>query len=526
MPRNKEERIFRSVLQKAPYGAVLIDSDGSYLYVNEEFTNITGYRLQDVPTGRDWFELAYPDPAIRARAVEAWRGDSGKTGASQTFTITCKDGAEKVVEFRPNALGDGRYILMLSDVTEREMARKSLQEARNELEKRVEERTAELLDLNRGLEREIAVRRETERALREKEERLSAIVEAFEGLIYVCSEDYRVEFMNERFIRRTGYDPLGEFCYEAIHRRNSVCPWCVNDRVFAGETVRWELQSPMDDHWYYVINTPIYNPGGGVSKYAMLFDITERKRAEEKVADLNRSLEQKVAELGRANRELEVFSYSISHDLKTSVVGIEGLARTLMEKYSRPLDGKARHYLEMIHRSSREMTEFLNDLVAFFYMGRKALKLVTLDMEKMARDVTEQLSAFHGERQVDISVSPMPVGIGDKTMIKQVFSNLVSNAFKYSRDRMPAVIQIGGWSEEERNVYFVKDNGIGFSEEMAERLFEVFERLHSVDQFEGTGIGLATVKRVVKRHGGEVWARSTPGKGATFYFTLPTPEKR
>jgi PAS domain S-box-containing protein len=523
MPRSKEEKIFRSVLQKAPYGAVLIDRDGSYLYVNEEFTTITGYTLKDVPTGRSWFERAYPDPQGRAEAIDAWRGDSEKTGASQTFTITCKDGRPKVVEFRPNPLGDGRYILMLSDVTERESARKTLQEARDELERRVEERTMELSDLNRGLEREVGVRRDAEKALREKEERLSAVVEAFEGLIYVCSEDYRVEFMNERFIKRTGYDPVGEFCYEAIHRRNSVCPWCVNDRVFAGETVRWELKSPMDDHWYYVINTPIYHAGGAISKYSVLFDITERKRAEEKAAELNRNLEQKVAELGSANRELEIFSYSISHDLKTSVVGIEGLSRVLLERYGSPLETKARHYLEMIQKSSQEMTEFLNDLVAFFSMGRKALRLVALDMEKMARDVSEQLSAFQREQEVEVFIAPLPAGYGDKTMIKQVLANLVSNAFKYSRNQKKAVIQIGGWTEEARNVYFVKDNGVGFSAEQAERAFEVFERLHSADQFEGTGIGLATVKRVVNRHGGEVWARSAPGRGATFYFTLPRP---
>jgi len=217
---------------------------------------------------------------------------------------------------------------MLSDITDRKRAEKALQDARQELEERVRERTAELNDINRALQTEIAERKEFEASLRERELQLSAIIEATDLNIYICSQDYTVEFMNEKLVRRTGYDGTGMPCYQVIHDRTSVCPWCVNARVFKGETVRWEIRSPKDDHWYYAVNTPIYNADGTVSKYAMLLDITARKETEEKIGKLNEELKQRVAELNFANKELEAFSYSISHDLATPLVAIEGFSNS------------------------------------------------------------------------------------------------------------------------------------------------------------------------------------------------------
>jgi PAS domain S-box-containing protein len=397
----------------------------------------------------------------------------------------------------------------------------TLLKARDELELRVGKRTEELVVINMALQQENMIRKEVEEALKEREARLAAIVEASDGFIYTCSKDFKVEFMNEKLMKRTGYDAKGELCYKVLHDLDSVCPWCVNEQVFKGETVRWEVQSPKDDKWWYIINTPIYHTDGSISKHAMILDITERKKAEEEITRLNRDLEENIAKLKTVNAELETFSYSISHDLKTPVIAVEGFSRILFEKYANQFDGKGKKILSMISGSALQMRELIDDLLAFFTLGRKKLKLSTIDLGKIANEIFDQLRAVHQGRAMQLSINLSPVVSADKTMIRQVILNLLSNAIKYSRTKMITAIEFGGWIETGNAVYYLKDNGIGFPMEQAGRLFEVFERLHPPDEFEGTGIGLATVKRIVQRHGGEVWAHSKVNEGATFYFSIP-----
>ena len=518
----KERKIFFSVLQKAPYGAIIIDKKGQYLYINDEFSKVTGYTLQDTPRGIDWFLKAYPDPHYRKSAMKAWKEDISSKGITRAFTIRCKTGEDKEIEFRSTRLDGDRYLLMLSDVTERKRAEMALLKARDDLELRIRERTDELVKINRELQQENVMRKKIEETLKEREARLTAIIGASDGLIYICSKDFRVEFMNEKLIRRTGYDATGELCFKVLHDRDSVCTWCVNERVFKGETVRWELRSPKDDRWWYIINTPIYHTDGSISKHSMILDITERKNAEEEITRLNRDLEENITQLKTVNAELETFSYSISHDLKTPVIAVEGFSRILFEKYADQLDGKGKRILSMISGSALQMRELIDDLLAFFTLGRKKLKLSTIDFGKIVNEIFDQFRAVHQGRAMQLSIKPSPVVSADKTMIRQVILNLLGNAIKYSRTKMITTVEFGGWIETGFAVYYIKDNGIGFPMEQAGRLFEVFERLHPPDEFEGTGIGLATVKRIVQRHGGEVWAQSKVNEGATFYFSIPT----
>ena len=253
-------------------------------------------------------------------------------------------------------------------------------------------------------------------------------------------------------------------------------------------------------------------------------EISQRQQAEEALRQLNEDLELRVAkrtrQLETANSELESFSYSVSHDLRAPLRAIDGFSQMLMDDFGSALPEEARSFLKRIRSNTKRMGNLIDALLAFSRISRQALQVVDVDMNKLVQEVIEDLRADHVLKQAEIIVGPLSPCNADRSLLKVVWVNLISNSIKYSSKRKNPYIEIQHTSKDKNNVYLIKDNGVGFDMRYANKLFGVFQRLHGMNEYEGTGIGLATVQRIIGRHNGKVWAEAEVDKGATFYFTI------
>ncbi|TXT35793.1 MAG: Signal transduction histidine kinase [Comamonadaceae bacterium] len=255
-------------------------------------------------------------------------------------------------------------------------------------------------------------------------------------------------------------------------------------------------------------------------------DNSARRQAEAEITRLNAELEQRVrertVELENANKGLEAFSYSVSHDLRAPLRAIDGFSRMLEEDYQDKLDTEGLRLLNVVRTNTERMGVLIDDVLEFSRMGRRDMQASdSVDMNRLVGEITEELQSAAAGPALRFEIAELPLAQGDSAMIRQVLVNLLSNAVKFTRMQPQAIIVVGGQAQAGENLYFVKDNGVGFDMQYVEKLFGVFSRLHATDEFEGTGIGLAIVKRIIERHGGRVWAQGNVGEGATFYFTLP-----
>jgi light-regulated signal transduction histidine kinase (bacteriophytochrome) len=254
---------------------------------------------------------------------------------------------------------------------------------------------------------------------------------------------------------------------------------------------------------------------------ASIRDVTERKEAESKIQQLNLDLQERAIQLETTVKELEAFSYSVSHDLRAPLRSIDGFSQALLEDYADQLPEEAQGYLMRVRTAAQRMSQLIDDLLGLSRVTRAPMQSKFVNLSALAQNIANTLKQTQPEREVNFFIAPNLAVKGDPDLLRIVLENLINNAWKFTSKRTDAYIEVGTKETEGKRVFFVRDNGAGFDMTFANKLFGAFQRLHAASDYPGTGVGLATVQRIIRRHGGEIWAESSVDKGATFYFTVP-----
>jgi PAS domain S-box-containing protein len=427
------------------------------------------------------------------------------------------------------------FVLIASIITYLSSARKRVEEAlrqqHSHLEGLVRERTARL-------EEDITERKRVEAALRASDALLQAAINILPVGLWIIDAEGKVVTSSaaaQRIwagVRYVGIDQLGEYKGWRTDSGKLIeaHEWAGARALEKGETtIEEEVEIECFDGTHKIIldsAVPLRKSDGSIGGAVTINrDITDRKQAEEEIRKLNAELEQRViqrtAELEAANKELEAFAYSVSHDLRAPLRAIDGYATILMEDFPSQLGDEGKRLCSVLSDNARKMGELIDDLLTFSRLGRTGMQLSRIDMGTLANSIFYELTTPESRARIDFQVESAPQAFGDPTLIRQVWMNLLSNAVKFTSKRERAVIIVRGELREDEIVYSIQDNGAGFDMKYIDKLFGVFQRLHSTREFEGTGVGLAIVQRIIHRHGGRVWAEGKVGEGAVFYFALP-----
>ncbi len=370
----------------------------------------------------------------------------------------------------------------------------------------------------------MARKKAEESVVRAKEE-WELTFDSVPDMIAILDNQHRIVRVNKPMARRLGLKPeqcIGLPCYKYVHGLSGPPSFCPHTRTICDG--REHFEEVHEDNLggdFMVSTTPLRDKQDRmIGSVHVAHDITERKKAEARIMSLNRQLRLKIDELSSANRELEAFSYSVSHDLRSPLRSINGFSQEILEDYGDKLDENGLDSLRRICAASQRMDLLIGGLLNLSRLSRSDVAREKVDLSALARDVAGHLRKNQPDREVEVLITGGLVDEGDERLLYVLLQNLLGNAWKFTEKLPKAVIEFGMGRAGGKPAYFVRDNGAGFDMEYADKLFRPFQRLHDTADFSGTGIGLATVQRIIHRHGGKVWARGEVGKGATFYFTL------
>ncbi len=378
-----------------------------------------------------------------------------------------------------------------------------------------DERELNFIDMLGRQAADMFKQKQVEEALAAERQRLFDILESLPVMICLISPDHDIVFANRAFREKFG-ELDGRHCYEFCCGYTKSCSFCEAFTPFkTGQMHHWEFIHPKSNVIFDVYNLPFSNMDGSPLILEMDIDITERKQMEE-------SLITYAEKLKAAYKEMESFSYSVSHDLRVPLRAIDGYTRMILKKQGDKIDDFTKEKFKKIRNNTALMGRLIDSLLELSRLERKTLSLTRIGMNALAKEVWDNLKIINPERILSFTADKMPMCHGDKDLIRQVLANLLSNAVKFTENRGMALIEAGGHIEGKENIYYIKDNGAGFDMAYSEKLFGVFSRLHHSSEFEGIGIGLASVKRIIHKHGGRVWAEGKVDEGATFYFSLPS----
>lgn len=492
----RQLRLAASVFEHANEAIAITDAEANIVTVSPRFTEITGYAPEEV-IGRNprILQSGRQDAAFYRVMWAALASDRGHW--SGEIWNKRKDGSLypewlSVSAVRDDAGAIQNYVAVFTDLTDRLAA---------------------------------------ERAIRASEQRYRTMFEEAPEGVWIIGADERTVEVNQHLCDLLGYkhgEMLGKKPTDFTDAENSPI-FEAQKRLRATTTRRlYEIALRHRDGHNIPVSfsaTNLYREDGTLQAVlAFVSDITERRMHERAMRRLNEELEQRVAERTRAlqtaNRELEAFSYSVSHDLRTPLRAINGFSHALEEEYGRLLDENGRDYLGRVRAGSERMAALIDDLLKLAQLSRGEMNVEATDLSTIAREIAAELQAGEPERQADWVIAPEVFASGDRGLLKVALQNLLGNAWKYTARRSRAHIEFGQIEHEGRPAYFVSDNGAGFDMAHAGKLFGAFQRLHSPAEYPGSGIGLATVARIIRRHGGDVWAEGRPDEGATFCFTL------